>query len=164
MGEYQKSLEMTRKAHEHINIFDFNVTLYECLATSALAWTLNSRTRRSSINHCCKLAKRMRKWADRCPANFLNKQLLIDAEIAAMKGKSTLALALYEKSASKAKMELFLHEEGIAYERLGRYQLHLGNISGAKRSLECCRMAFEKWGADIVVKRIEMLMALINEN
>jgi histidine kinase len=162
VGEYQKFLEMTRKAYEHRNGFDFNVTFYECLATFALAWTLNIQKNKNHIYRCRNLAKRMRKWADRCPENFLNKQLLMDAEIAAAKGNSSLALTLYEESASKANIELFSHEEGIAYERLGLYQLHLGNIAGAKMSFEYARVAFQKWGASIVVSRIEILMASIN--
>lgn len=161
VGDYQKALEMARKAHEHRNGFDFNVTFYEGLATSALAWTLKSRKRWNHISRCRKLARRIRNWADRCPANFLNKQMLVEAEIAALRGELSSAVALYDKSASKARLEGFIHEEGIAYERLGQYQLHLGSFSVAKMSFERARVAFEKWGATIVVDRINRLMATI---
>jgi histidine kinase len=161
IGEYQQSLDMAKKAYAHRKLMDFNVMFYEGLASSALSWTLKSFKRRKCIKRCQKLARSVRNWADRCPENFLNKKLLMDAEIAAIKGKSPLALSLYEESVSTAKHEGFFHEEGIAYERLGQYHLHLGNSSVAAMKFEHARVAFDRWGARIVVDRIDTLIASI---
>jgi AAA ATPase domain len=162
MGEYQQCLEMAKKVYENRKLMDFTVMFYEGLALSALSWELTSyKKRMNCLNECRKLARRMRILADRCPGNFRNKQLLMEAEIAALKGKSLYAIALYEESVSGAKNEGFVHEEGIAYQRLGQYHRHLGNSSSAKLSLEHARMAFDKWGANVVVDRMEMFLASI---
>jgi predicted ATPase len=163
IGNYQKSLEMAKKAFDTFVacILSVNLMFYECLGTLAIAWTLESHKRQSHINHCRKLSRRIRKCADRCPENFCNKYLLLEAEIAALNGKSSLALTLYERSVTKAKHEEFLHEEGITYERWGLYQLHLGNTSGAVASFTSARASFDKWGADIVVERMSQLIAKI---
>jgi predicted ATPase len=165
VGNYQKSLEMAKKAFGTLQLVPCNVsvnmTFYRGLATSALAWTLESHERRRHISSCRKFSRKMRKCADQCPENFCNKHLLMEAEIAALNGKISLALTLYKRSVDKAKDEEFLHEEGIAYERWGMYQLHLGNTSGALISFVSARAAYEKWGAEIVVERLNQLIASI---
>ena len=162
VGEYQQSLEMARKSREYRKLMDFSVTFYEGLATSASSWTLKGHKRRKRVCRCRKLAKQMRIWADRCPENFRNKQLLLEAEIAAMTGLSSLAFSLFTESIAIAKRENFLHEEGIAYERLGLHQLHVGNIKDAKVNFENARTAFAKWGATIVVDRLDKLLSSLN--
>jgi predicted ATPase len=158
IGDYSEALLMAKKSAEYRQGSDHILTFYEALASLALAWTVGRWSRRKFRNRGLMLSKRMKGWARRCPDNFLNKQLLLEAEAAALNGNSSKAIALFEQSIHKAKQESFLHEEGIAYERLGRYQLHLEQTSNAMMSFESARAAFENWGATALVNRMENLI------
>jgi predicted ATPase len=161
VGEHSEALRMAKKAFENRRLCDYTLTFYEGLAVLAMAWTSKSYLRRRYLNRGRKLAKRMKCWAQRCPENFVNKQLLLEAEIAALNGNSTQAVVLFEQSIEGAKKEDFVHEEAIAYERMGQFQLYQGDVVNATMSLEHARTAFEKWGATTVVDRIDKLIASI---
>jgi len=63
--------------------------------------------------------KSMKKAANYCKRNCLNKFLLLEAEFQVLKGDLNNALELFEKSASLSGDEGFMHEQVIAYERAG---------------------------------------------
>ena len=160
--DYGQALQKAKKASELIQIFDFDLTLYEGLAALSMAWTTKSWMRRRTLFVIGKKsAKRMKRWADRCPENFRNKQWLLEAEIAALNGKSVQALSSFERSIVKAKQEGFVHEEGMAYEHLGNHHRRLGSDSEAKLSYASARIAYEKWGASILVDRMDALLHLL---
>jgi hypothetical protein len=146
---------MAKTLTEYRQVSDHILTFYETLASLALAWSSRRWPRSRFRNRGLVLSKRMKGWARRCPDDFLNKQLLLEAETAALNGNSNKAIALFEQSVHKAKQESFLHEEGIAYERLGRYQLHLRQNSNAMMSFESARAAFENRGATTLVNHME---------
>ena len=159
IGDYENALEMARKAVEQRKLSDFALTFYEGLAAVAIASTLKSQQRRKYRNLGQVMAKRLRLWTRRCADNFLNKQLLLDAEIAGLNGKAISAISLFQKSIDKAAKEGFIHEEGVAYERLGHYQLHLGRKSDAMKSFVSARTAFDNWGAIRLVRRMNQMLA-----
>ena len=163
IGDFEQALQMAKKSYEQRQISDHALMFFEGLAALSMAWTSNSwLRRRKSFAVGKKAAKRMKRWADRCPENFRNKQQLFEAEIAALNGKSAQALSLFNQSIAKAKHEAFVHEEAIAYERLGHYQRRLGNDPEAKTSYASARNAYEKWGASILVDRMDDLVASIS--
>jgi predicted ATPase len=154
IGDYEEALQMAKTSFEQRQICDYTLTFYEGLAALAYSWNSTSFLNRISLRRGKKLAKFVKSWADRCPENFRNKQWLLEAEIAALKGKTDHALSLFEQSIGKAKSETFIHEEAIAFERLGHYQRYIGNVSDAKISFASAQMAYEKWGASILVERM----------
>jgi predicted ATPase len=160
IGQYEEALKMAKKTFEQRQICDYMLTFYEGLAVLALSRNSTSCLTHRLLRRGKKLSKCVKSWADRCPENFRNKQWLLEAEIAALKGKSVQALSLFEQSIGKAKKEGIVHEEAIAYERLGRYLLHMRNVSKAKSSLTSARSAYEKWGASVLVDHMNELLAL----
>ena len=158
IGDFDQALQMAKKSYEQRQISDHALTFYEGLAALAESWDSTSCLTRRLLHRGKKSAKRMKRWADRCPDNFRNKQCLLEAEIAALKGKSVQAISLFNQSIAKAKFEAFFHEEAIAYECLGRYQQRLGNDSEAKLSYVNARKAYEKYGASILVDRMNSLL------
>jgi hypothetical protein len=162
IGEYTESLAMARKAVEQRKLCDHTLTFYEGLAAFAIASTLKSPSRRRFRSRGRSIARRLKCWAKRCPDNFLNKQLLLEAEIAGVNGNSKSAISLFEMSIRKAVDEEFIHEVGVAYECLGRYQLGLGRKSDASQSFTNARNAFEKWGAVRLVLRMDQILATMS--
>jgi predicted ATPase len=158
IGDYKEALLMAKKAFKQRKIYDYTLTFYEGLAALATAWTSKSCSQRRSIALGKKSAKYMKRWANRCPENFRNKQLLLEAELAALNGKSSQARSLFNQSILKANHETFIHEEAIAYERLGHFQRRIGNVAEAKFSFASARSAYEKWGASILVDRMDDLL------
>ena len=104
------------------------------------------------------MANCMKSWSRKCPANFLNKQALLEAELAALHGKIGTALSLFNKSIKAATKEGFVHEEGLAYERLAQYHCFLGNSLTATPFFERARDAYKRWGANTLVDRMEELI------
>jgi predicted ATPase len=155
VGDYEKSLRMAKKAYNLLTVCEHALPFYEGLAALAMAWTSKFRLRRRLFGLGKKSAICIKRWADRCPHNFRNKQFLLDAEIAALQGKTLRALSLFEQSIAIAKHEAVVHEQAIAYERLGHYQYHLGNFSDAKISFWNSRFAYETWGAARLVDRLD---------
>ena len=162
IGDYKVALEMAKKSVEQRKLSDYGLTLYEGLAAVALASTMQSHSRRRYRKLGRVMARRIKNWAQRCPDNFLNKQLLLEAEIAGLNGNSKSAISLFQKSIDKAVDEGFVHEEGIAYECLGRYQFHLGRQSDACISFTNARNAFDKWGAIRLVRRMDQILVTMN--
>ena len=55
----------------------------------------------------------MKIWADNCPENFLHRFLLIEAEMARLRGKAIEAMYLYDSAIANAKENGFIQIEGI---------------------------------------------------
>ena len=160
-GDYENALEMARKALEQRKLVDFALTFYEGLAALAFASTLKTRQRRKYRNLGQAMAKRLKCWARRCPDNFLNKHLLLSAEVAGLDGNSTSAISQFQMSIDKAAEVGFIHEQGVAFECLGRHHLRYGRTSDAKENFSKARNAFDKWGATQLVQRIDVVLSTI---
>jgi hypothetical protein len=101
----------------------------------------------------------MKFLARSCYSNFGNKVALLEAEAAALTGKTTLALSRYNTAIKLAKKEGFLSEEGLAYDRLGQYHCILGSVQGAAPFFEGARSAYQRWGAKTLVECMEKWIA-----
>jgi hypothetical protein len=55
-----------------------------------------------------------------------------------------------------AEDEGFVHEKGLAYERLAEYHCYLGHYMAARPSFDYARAAYGRWGAHVL--RIDELM------
>ncbi len=89
----------------------------------------------------------MRRWAKSCPENFLHKLLLVEAEVARLKGDSWRAAELFDEAISAALSSGYLQEEAIARERAGLFWLGRGFRRIAGLYLSEARHGFQLWGA-----------------
>jgi hypothetical protein len=76
-------------------------------------WTTFSAPRKAVWVPLIRAARKLKGWAEICPANLLNKLYLLEAEIAGLHGDSTKAHFLFNESVKHASIESFLHEEGL---------------------------------------------------
>ena len=99
--------------------------------------------------------KIMKKWVDRCPANFQNKYDLVAAEQARVLGQNWQAQELYERAIQGAKKSEFIHEEALAYERAGEFYLSLGREEIGHLYLKNASYCYSRWGAKAKVRALE---------
>jgi predicted ATPase/signal transduction histidine kinase/tRNA A-37 threonylcarbamoyl transferase component Bud32 len=99
--------------------------------------------------------RRMKKWADNCPENFLHKHLLIEAEVCRAKGKHERAAALYDQAILSAREQGYIQIEAIANECAARFQLGRGEEAAGKAHLAEAYRCYAKWGASGKVKAME---------
>jgi len=95
----------------------------------------------------------MKKWAELSKWNFHSKLLLLEAEYLFVRGDG-LALGKYEAAIIAAQTSRFIHEEGLAYSKLGHYYLSHGRDTDASQSFAHAKRCFEKWGARRLVEAL----------
>ena len=94
----------------------------------------------------------LRKIANSAPYNFLSLVRLIEAELAALEGKSFDAMHLYDEAIQQANEHNFLHYEAIAHECAGKFWLSQSKPDFAVMYLQKSVYCFDLWGASEKVR------------
>jgi predicted ATPase len=108
-----------------------------------------------------KKLKLMRKWANCCEENFKHKQLLMEAEMARIGGRSSEALRLYEEAETSAREAGFPLNATLSCELAGRFELERGQEDKAATWLQKAHDGYKKWGAHAKVKAMDEEFKLI---
>jgi diguanylate cyclase (GGDEF)-like protein len=98
-----------------------------------------------------------RTWAAGCPANFHHKALLIEAELARVRGDDAAAMDLYAQAIDAAGAAGFTACEALANELyarfwLGRRQKHLSH-----NFVRDAWYNYRRWGAEVKCRQLEAL-------
>ena len=93
--------------------------------------------------------------------NFSNKLLLLEAEYYLLRGDGHRAVAAYEASIKAAREHRFVHEEGLAAEKLASFHASNGETDRAMSHLSGARACYEKWGAHMLVQRVDQAIAIL---
>lgn len=94
-----------------------------------------------------KSLRKLRKWGNAAPDNYLYKAQLVEAEILSINGKMANVLKLYEKSIYNANKGGNKLDLGIAYECMGRYLMEIGFKSMGLMQIQNSYDVFKQWGA-----------------
>lgn len=86
-------------------------------------------------------------WAQRCPANFKHKELLLNAETARIAGRYVEAEELYDQAIAAAKQQEFLHHVALSNELAARHYLQRERQTPARAYLIEAHYAYTCWGA-----------------
>jgi predicted ATPase/GAF domain-containing protein len=89
----------------------------------------------------------LRQWATHSPANFLHKELLVQAEVARLHGDTSEALSCYVRSLEAARKEDFTQHAALAAELAARFLLQQGREKLGLGYLHEARHTYERWGA-----------------
>lgn len=108
--------------------------------------------------------KAMKKWADNCPANFLHKYLLVEAERARIRGDRQQAMDLYDKAIESARENGFTQNEGLASELAGRFYRAEGKTKIALAYLLEARKSYLAWGATGKARQFEQQYPEVKEH
>ncbi|MDX1957094.1 MAG: AAA family ATPase [Leptospiraceae bacterium] len=95
------------------------------------------------------------KWEKYCSENLENKVLIIKAELASIDNDFSKAVFLYEKAILKSKVNGFTNEEGIVSELCGNFYQTNGLKEVSRLYFSQARIAFNKWGASLIVARLD---------
>ena len=99
--------------------------------------------------------KQMQNWADNCPENFLHKYLLIEAEIARIKGQDLAAMELYDRAITSAADNEFIQNEALGNELAGKFWLGKNKQDFAQLYLKKAHYGYQLWGAKRKVEDLE---------
>jgi GAF domain-containing protein/signal transduction histidine kinase len=91
--------------------------------------------------------KKLRKWADHAPMNFLHKYYLVEAEQARVLGNGKKAVEFYFKSIELADQNGYLQEQALAYELAARFYLSKSNFDMGEECIRNAYYHYVKWGA-----------------
>ncbi|MEM1415185.1 MAG: AAA family ATPase, partial [Myxococcota bacterium] len=129
--------------------FITELVFYEAMARALLARP-GRRDRKLA-----KLAKRLEKMAKLNPTMAGPMHAMVSAERDRLAGHRGEALLGYEAAARQASRQGLPQLEGLALERAGRLSLLEGNQRSAETQLRGARFAYERWGASVVVARLQ---------
>ena len=122
--------------------------------------------RRKYVREGWDMSRLLKKYALWCPANFLDKKYLLNAELAAMNGESDQAMQYYINAIALAKDNRSLFVQGVANERAGRYCLStLHQPQEAVAYFVQALLVYEEWTAYRKVDQLrKALKAMYNDD
>ncbi|MCU7928074.1 MAG: response regulator [Candidatus Thiodiazotropha sp. (ex Dulcina madagascariensis)] len=99
--------------------------------------------------------REMKIWADACPENFQHKYLLIEAEMASLKGELYYAFELYDQCIHLTAEQGYIQYEALGNERCAKAWIRKKQTKVAKVYLLEAHSFYRKWGASAKVKYLE---------
>ncbi len=128
---------------------------YDSLAQLAVAADSQKSQRQRLIKKVVRNQKKMRKWAENCPENHLDKYLLVEAEMYRVLGKDALAIDYYHRAIATAKENEYIHHAALSYELAGKFYLSRNQELNARGYMQEARYCYQLWGATTKVKDLE---------
>lgn len=100
--------------------------------------------------------RRLQRWADSCPANYLHRHALVSAEVARIDGRELDAARLYERAIRSAQDHGFVQFEALANELAARFYRTSGLDRLADGYLREARACYARWECDGKVKQLDL--------
>ena len=117
------------------------------------------RSRRQYIAEGKRMIRFIQKYALWAPCNYLDKQLLLEAELAAIKGRSDQAMQHFTSAIALSKVSRNIFVQGLSNERAGRYCFSVLNQPKIAMSyFNAALAAYGKWKAH---RKVDHLLAEI---
>ncbi len=99
--------------------------------------------------------KKMRKWADHAPENFLHKFKLVEAESFRVSGKDAEARESYDEAIALAQKHEYINEEALANKLAAQFHFSRGVSHLVGFYLKNAHFAYQHWGATELVHQLE---------
>jgi predicted ATPase/signal transduction histidine kinase len=128
---------------------------YSALARAAAFDLAAPSAREAHVDALLKHHRQLAIWAKNCPENFENRAALAAAEIARINGRDLDAMQLYEQAIRSARANGFVHNEAVANERAGQFNLARGLETVGYAHLHNARDCYGRWGATAKVKQLD---------
>lgn len=103
----------------------------------------------------------LRKWVKSSEWNFSNKLYLLEAEYYFLKEDDERAMVCYHAAIKAAHEHRFIHEEGLAEEKIATYLLHKGRHDDALGHFINAKNCYDVWGAHALVQRAGKAIAIL---
>lgn len=99
--------------------------------------------------------EKMKYWAHHCSINYQHKYELVEAEKARVLGQNLIAMEYYDRAIQGARVQGYIQEEALAYERAAEFYLALGRKEIAQLYMKNAHHCYTRWGAIAKVKDLE---------
>lgn len=130
--------------------------LYQSLSLAQLWDGLRGEAKDEATAKLKANAAQLKVWADHCPANYLAKQLMVDAEIARLHGDESAA-DLFDAAIQAAHEGQYVQDEALANELAARHIMETRPRSRVgSMYLRDARYAYLIWGANRKVEELEL--------
>ena len=130
--------------------------LYQSLSMAQLWEGTRGEQRAEALAKLQANAAQLKIWADLCPANYLAKQLMVDAEIARITGGEGAA-DLFDAAINAAHDGQYVQDEALANELAARHAMETRPRSRVgSMYLRDARYAYLIWGANRKVEELEL--------
>ncbi|MEO1052918.1 MAG: ATP-binding sensor histidine kinase [Bacteroidota bacterium] len=165
-GDYREAAEIGAKLEKKVDtligtVFIPLLSFYNGLAISAQAAITNSAERKKALSKVNAAAKKMKKWSQSSPANYLHKYQLLQAEVYRLKNDAENARLWYDKAIVSAENHGYVNEQAIAYERAALYLME--NKSDFPHDIYWQKTydTYLKWGALTKARSLEAKYPLL---
>jgi signal transduction histidine kinase len=128
---------------------------YAALVCAAITCATDEEREARRVELSRRLA-RLTVWAGACPENFAARRTLVAAELARVEARELEAQRLYEEALVHARAHGFLQIEALTNELAGSFYLARGLTTSAHAYLREARDCFERWGAAVKVRQIDL--------
>ena len=99
--------------------------------------------------------ERLKRWSEYAPVNFQHRYLLIEAELARVRGDFLAAAHLYEEATTLARKHRYLNDEALSHELAAEFFFSIGRERMAHDSILEAGVAYRRWGAEAKVADLE---------
>ncbi|HEY0712287.1 MAG TPA: ATP-binding protein, partial [Polyangia bacterium] len=129
---------------------------YYALALAGVAGGSGDRNRRKDLLSALdRELELLADKADECPANYLDRHLLVSAERARLDGRDLEAMQLYDRAIAEAEKQGFTLIQSLACELCAGFYRSRGFERSARAYLEEARAGYQRWGATGKVAQLE---------
>ncbi len=162
-GDYEAAAGYARSSQAHIHYVPGQIMVVQHFffygLTAAALLRTSASPRRALLRSLSRSRSKLRRWARNAPENFLAHHLLLEAEIAACRGRREKAERLYDEAIATAKRGGFLDIEALANELAGQYFASRNRPVVAATYLQEASAAYGRWGAGAKVTQLSQTQA-----
>lgn len=135
-----------RYAHTVVGVLRFG-DMYDGLSRVMIHPKLDRHAQRANRAAIRRIIARLKIFGADCPANYLHRRYLLEAEFARLEGRNSDAAEHYDRAIESAQSSGHVHEEALANELAARYYLAQRRIKIAQTYMGEARALYTRWGA-----------------
>ncbi len=158
-GNYLEAIESANKSQTYLNgalgvLYITDYYFYYSLSLTALYLSSTYKDKNKYLRILKKNQKKMKKWADNCPENFLHKHLIVEAEIARIKGNDEKAVMFYNQAIQSAYKNEYIQNAAIGNELAAKFHFSKGLDVIGESYIKKAIALYIKWGANAKAEQL----------
>ena len=160
-GKLQKSLELTEVIDRQIQLILGTIPVTEYNFYSSLVYLdicafKTEEEQQELLGKVTENQKQLEVWSKNCPANFLAKYLLVEAEIARVNRSSESAIDLYDRAIAVATEHQLIPMQALGNELAANFWLEKNKKAYAMVHLRKAYYNYQKWGIQHKVDSLKL--------
>ena len=158
--DYRGSLRECQKAEAFLKAatatpMEANYHFFQVLAIIGIFPELEESERQSARQTLQFSFSKMKSWAESCPDNFMDRYLLLEAEIHRLDGKVLPAMHFYERASAEARAQGYLQNQGLICELAGEFLAQQHLMTASESFLRQAHFYYGSWKAKGLVVQLE---------